>query len=108
MGEQVKCLVMGLDPGYTNISLSIAGGCLPAYLSCRPGCRQNSNPVLRAPLKPTRPSSAAAELEVEDGDVLSNKQRVWDSAESQAAVFRAQLEEYREQGGYEEEEAELA
>lgn len=51
----------------------------------------------------TRCPSAAAELEVEDGDVLRNKQRVWDSAESQAAVFRVQLEEYREQGGYEEE-----
>lgn len=25
VGEQVKCLVMGLDPGYTNISLSVAG-----------------------------------------------------------------------------------
>lgn len=25
VGEEVKCLVMGLDPGYTNISLSIAG-----------------------------------------------------------------------------------
>ena len=27
VGEQVKCLVMGLDPGYTNISLSVAGQC---------------------------------------------------------------------------------
>ena len=28
VGEEVKCLVMGLDPGYTNISLSVAGGWL--------------------------------------------------------------------------------
>lgn len=38
------------------------------------------------------------ELELEDGDVLSNKQRVWDNAEAQAALFRAHLEELREQG----------
>ncbi|KAI7835393.1 hypothetical protein COHA_010703 [Chlorella ohadii] len=62
LGEEVKCLVMGLDPGYTNISLSIA------------------------------------ELELEDGDVLHNKQRVWDNAESQAATFRAYISELRQQG----------
>lgn len=37
--------------------------------------------------------------------MLHNKQRVWDSAEGQAAVFRAQLDEFREQGGYEEADA---
>ncbi|KAL4854066.1 30S ribosomal protein S1 [Chlorella vulgaris] len=52
VGEEVRCLVMGLDPGYTNISLSIA------------------------------------ELEREEGDVLINKQRVWEHAEEQAALFR--------------------
>jgi hypothetical protein len=25
IGEEVKCLIMGMEPGYTNISLSIAG-----------------------------------------------------------------------------------
>ncbi|EFN51854.1 hypothetical protein CHLNCDRAFT_139746 [Chlorella variabilis] len=62
VGEEVKCLVMGLDPGYTNISLSIA------------------------------------ELELEEGDVLCNKQRVWEKAEEQAGLFRAHLDELREQG----------
>ncbi|KAL4450617.1 hypothetical protein ABPG77_000973 [Micractinium sp. CCAP 211/92] len=62
VGEQVKCLVMGLDPGYTNISLSVA------------------------------------ELELEEGDILTNKQRVWDNAGEQAALFRAHLEQLREEG----------
>lgn len=62
VGEQVKCLVMGLDPGYTNISLSVA------------------------------------ELEMEEGDVVNNKQRVWDNAEEQAQLFRAHLEELRAEG----------
>ena len=39
-----------------------------------------------------------AELELEEGDVLENKQRVWEHAEEQAALFRAHLEELREQG----------
>jgi hypothetical protein len=40
----------------------------------------------------------AAELELEEGDVLQNKQRVWDNAESQAALFRAYINELREEG----------
>lgn len=44
IGDDVSCLVMGLEPDYSNISLSIA------------------------------------ELEPEDGDILNNKQRVWDQA----------------------------
>ena len=43
-GDKVRCLVMGLDPDYSNISLS------------------------------------TAELEPKDGDMLSNKQCVWDAA----------------------------
>lgn len=62
VGDEVKCLVMGLDPGYKNISLS------------------------------------TAELELEEGDILSNKQRVWDNAAEQAVLFRTHLDELREQG----------
>lgn len=40
----------------------------------------------------------AAELELEDGDVLHNKQRVWENAESQAAMFKSYIAELREQG----------
>ena len=47
---------------------------------------------------PPPPSLPSPELELEEGDVLNNKQRVWDNAEEQAAVFRAHLEELREQG----------
>jgi hypothetical protein len=39
-----------------------------------------------------------AELEIEDGDVLHNKQRVWAHAEEQAAKFKQYLEALREEG----------
>lgn len=44
------------------------------------------------------PSLATAELELEEGDILTNKQRVWDNAGEQAALFRAHLEQLREEG----------
>ena len=92
VGEEVKCLVMGLDPGYTNISLSVAGGWLG-------GCVHTlvwSPARLHTPPPNTR--CLDAELELEEGDVLANKQQVWDCAVSQAALFRDHLELLREQG----------
>ena len=47
---------------------------------------------------PPSPHCLAAELELEEGDVLANKQQVWDCAVSQAALFRDHLELLREQG----------
>jgi hypothetical protein len=35
---------------------------------------------------------------MEEGDVVNNKQRVWDNAEEQAQLFRAHLEELRAEG----------
>ena len=55
-----------------------------------------------APLSLTLPNACpclpAAELEVEEGDVVNNKQRVWDNAEEQAQLFRQHLEELRAEG----------
>lgn len=61
-GDRVRCLVMGLDPDYSNISLS------------------------------------TAELEPADGDMLADKQRVWDAAEEEAAAFREHLENLKASG----------
>ena len=42
-------------------------------------------------------SLSTAELEPEDGDMLKSKERVWEQAEEQAAVFRQQMLEELEQ-----------
>lgn len=63
LGEEITCLVMGLDPDYSNISLS------------------------------------TAELEPEDGMLLTDKEAVWAAAEDQAQYFRDHLKEL-ESGGF--------
>ena len=56
-------------------------------------------PLLLPPSScPPSPPPLPAELEVEEGDVVNNKQRVWDNAEEQAELFRAHLEELRAEG----------
>lgn len=149
VGEQVKCLVMGLDPGYTNISLSVAGESNIAALWFASCCVQSCINMLcflkklatyslcRAlalvlVLESTSPAScnascklptegirrrvrsrclvalpSIAELELEEGDILDNKQRVWDNAEEQAAVFREHLDKLRDEGFDFEKEYEL-
>lgn len=60
IGDRVHCLVMGIDEGYTNISLS------------------------------------TAELEVEDGDMLTDPAKVYENAQEQQEYFLQHLEFLRQ------------
>jgi hypothetical protein len=41
---------------------------------------------------------ALAELELQEGDVLTNRQRVWQHAHEQASAFKAELERLQAEG----------
>lgn len=73
IGEQVKCLVMGLDPGYTNISLSVAGAllrravpvlgaCPPATARCTRHWAACAFPTRSVPQQPAEPEHEAMVL----------------------------------------------
>lgn len=62
VGDPIKCIVMGLDPDYSNISLS------------------------------------TAELEVEEGDVMKDKEAMWATAEQQARLFQEHVRNLKQSG----------